>query len=604
MCEMNRVKSNVPSWWFALVLALTAAMACLDSPQSEEETAPPAQVPLSWSQAKLSAGHQSHVAVRGLACTSCHQIARGFTNPGPEPCGECHEKKMSVAHGAHSLGAPAGPPAAPNPNIVGIDRCTSCHVFKTPQTSAGHKPTLEACKSCHKTDEKSAGPEGHVLAHTTADCLSCHKPHETPSAEAQGCATCHAGIHAEHQGLTADAAPSDEVHRAAHSCTDCHAKTHAKAALAVQSCQQCHAEREPRVPASALFGTPNHGHDACVSCHKPHAFSKQATQPCQSCHANQRALPAAGGGHARCEGCHQPHNVRVSAQRSCKGCHQALKSDHPPSSPNHSCTDCHRAHPGAKPAIAACESCHTQVSAPQSAAFIHGEGLSCVSCHKPHAFKGSVRGKVSCRGCHVDKFEATSASPTHGDCSACHGGLPHQPGPAAKDCGGCHQTQHQQVNRGHTRCLSCHDAHSGAPSRGCATCHSTERQTAPAGHQDCRSCHDAHKGSLLPDKSCSNCHQKQQTGPHGSIQGGCGNCHRPHGPMGPFKVPNCTTCHQQATLPALHKVKEHQRCSDCHTAHDRLAAGGTSDCLSCHEKQRKDHFPQTKNCRGCHLFTR
>ena len=88
---------------------------------------------------------------------------------------------------------------------------------------------------------------------------------------------------------------------------------------------------------------------------------------------------------------------------------------------------------------------------------------------------------------------------------------------------------------------------------------------------------------------------------HGLIDGGCKNCHRPHGPGGHAKPPGCTSCHAPKELPALHAVDEHRECLSCHKGHS-LRKSTRETCLAkCHEKHI-DHEPVAKICTGCHPF--
>jgi hypothetical protein len=66
--------------------------------------------------------------------------------------------------------------------------------------------------------------------------------------------------------------------------------------------------------------------------------------------------------------------------------------------------------------------------------------------------------------------------------------------------------------------------------------------------------------------------------------------------------PSCTTCHQPASLPSLHKTQQHQTCTTCHSGHGPPRSDRAT-CLSCHQKQ-KAHQPAAQVCSGCHVFKR
>ena len=128
--------------------------------------------------------------------------------------------------------------------------------------------------------------------------------------------------------------------------------------------------------------------------------------------------------------------------------------------------------------------------------------------------------------------------------------------------------------RGHAACSGCHrgKVHALADPPACGSCHGTERATAPAGHQQCTTCHAPHDGARLPAAECASCHTTQAAHRHGGGRLECASCHRPHGPRGRASPPQCTTCHTQRNLGALHAIDAHGTCTSCHRAGETRSA--------------------------------
>ena len=301
---------------------------------------PPRLVPAAWAQFRTSPGHAFHVGQGKAECRDCHNVERdGFKNPGTDVCTKCHAKESAKAHhGGQGLAATS---------------CLTCHQFA---------PGLPAatCIGCH------AKPEGDlpaVVQHATAECTTCHRPHDEPSIVPADCTSCHderAAKHGEHAGSKG--------------CLDCHG-AHRPATAAPAACSSCHAQ--PAGPRPA-------GHDACIGCHQAHDFVAGGEQACIRCHGEKTTLAASvAPAHAICTSCHTPHDP-ARAAGACVRCHQDIQVEH---GAGGACVTCHEPH-GDDPAVVAlsCTSCHAKVALFDTAA--HAGGVACEGCHKPHQFAG------------------------------------------------------------------------------------------------------------------------------------------------------------------------------------------------------------------------
>jgi hypothetical protein len=113
------------------------------------------------------------------------------------------------------------------------------------------------------------------------------------------------------------------------------------------------------------------------------------------------------GKHARtlCSNC---HSAGYRPPNDCAECH---KIDASAPMMSMACADCHTKKIEAKP-VTACQECHA------SQAGLHRKGehpdLSCMECHRPHAW--AVSGRDTCLACHDDKVDHNP----EGACVDCH----------------------------------------------------------------------------------------------------------------------------------------------------------------------------------------
>lgn len=619
---------------FALLLAGVAAYFALRL--REEPVSPTEVVPIVWAEARLSPMHALHVGKKALPCSGCH--AAGFEQPpDASVCAGCHDKP---SRRPHLTGTSGGAPT-----------CLTCHVF-------GVKPPAPTCTDCHVAGRE---PRATKIAHhadPTIACTACHDPHGEERGRLADCTGCHAGASASHGRFVAHAAgaagsvamddagfdgaaiaylrSAKELYASSAAanargvtdptngqiCAACHAP-HAEKTAARAACASCHTGERHDAHGSTLGAlapprvTPEGpqvaGHEACVTCHDPHVAEKRAVRPCQGCHEGKRSAlsnphhasrgcptchaphapttaPAscqdchAGKvvlasarvpAHGACSACHDPHAPSSPPQLACVKCHERVKPSHP-ASPGGTCVGCHDPHPDDRtgPIAAACSSCHTKAS---SETAFHARKVTCAGCHTPHRFaladvKG-LAGATFCAQCHAPEKAKTSARAGHQDCRACHG-----------------------------------EPHAPVAQPTCRSCHAPEAQSAPKGHANCTNCHDAHDGSLGPRAVCTTCHASQKQALHAGVLTAdgkaCATCHRPHGPKGPASPPKCTTCHDAAKLPGLHRKEAHAaNCSSCHTSHAPPRADRTTCTGACHH-DRRDHQRDTDLCAGCHVFRR
>lgn len=188
--------------------------------------------------------------------------------------------------------------------------------------------------------------------------------------------------------------------------------------------------------------------EACASCHDElaarmagtaHGLTQRGAPGCQGCHGDGTAHMDAGGDPAKIS---KPAGSKGEA--ACRACHadqvRTLPSGAAHASASVYCFDCHSIH-GAKagdravlkaepPAL--CLSCHADQKASFSRPYGHrldAAGVSCVSCHDPHAGKGekSLRldhaGQGPCVTCHAEKrgpFVFPHVGDTAGSCMSCH----------------------------------------------------------------------------------------------------------------------------------------------------------------------------------------
>jgi predicted CXXCH cytochrome family protein len=432
--------------------------------------------------------------------------------------------------------------------------CRDCHAL----ADAGFaSPGPGLCARCH---EKQLEQHHPLDAGVDLTCLTCH-PFAAESApkrfELWKCITCH------HEPQGAKAAIT--VHRA--ECQKCH-RPHEAPFTEAADCTQCHeVSLKHGAKGETMAGT-------CMSCHTHHAAADAASRQCAECHVSGKV----------------PMKARVTPGALFRPGHTG-------------CGSCHQAHLFVQGAVKRCERCHE--SHPVMGALHHTD---CVDCHQPHQPRAAA---VACQSCHGSEVVKHPKDAQKGACLGCHPVHPKQfDGSPARPCIACHDTKAftaQVVHAPDTACLDCHRPHDGKPAREplCVTCHEQPfAEVKPnKGHAKCGECHAGLPHGVGGErKPCLACHEKQQPPQAGHRKDGCGSCHETH--SGVVKKP-CTACHDvdQARLPGLHKVKEHELCDRCHAPHEPQPGFGPRTCQSCHKKlSLKAHPTQPTQCVGCHLF--
>jgi hypothetical protein len=241
----------------------------------------------------------SHAAVRGTACSNCHNGAAAAARPAGHlassaACQSCHTTLawLPVVHVDHTqvVGSCSGchngtiAPGKPASHIAASNACQSCHTSNgwTParfeHTAAG---AARACTACHNSVQAIGMPRTHIP--TRERCDSCHgtlawKPVKVDHTALSGsCTSCHNNIAAT--GLS-----SGHLHSRL-DCGTCHSYPdwaavhfrHASAAYpgqhhAALACSSCHTLGSDQV----TYATPAYA-GTCAACHA--ADFKPAAHP-------------------------------------------------------------------------------------------------------------------------------------------------------------------------------------------------------------------------------------------------------------------------------------------------------------------------------------
>lgn len=192
----------------------------------------------------------------------------------------------------------------------------------------------------------------------------------------------------------------------------------------------------------------------CSDCHdqakafvsNPHARGQLENREvpnavCETCHGDGAAHIEAGGDKEKIG---VPRGL-TGAEDTCRTCHDLTTNRRSHASGAHAnsekvnCLTCHSIHSAqeqpylvAKPQLELCAACHTQPASFRNKPYTHRlgrGGLSCTSCHDPHARPGrdnlkvTAAGELPCLGCHTDKrgpFVFPHGGATIGDCTNCH----------------------------------------------------------------------------------------------------------------------------------------------------------------------------------------
>ncbi len=534
-----------------------------------------------------------------VACNQCHQQHGQI--PSCLDCHEGHDDEMQVTGCVNCHNAHRPMPVEFLEGTAAV-LCSACHADPVAEiTTAGgaHKEqnVIPECASCHD--------EGDNPHFATADCTSCHNPHQPVLEDISYlddsrpvCAGCHAEVD---QQLTAQISAHSEQ-----GCVECH-QQHADA----PSCLGCHEGHSEQMKQAD-----------CLTCHQPHAplsihlKNEPEAQLCAACHSAQTSSIAKAGASHR-------------DQLGCVSCHEA----HPASA----CADCHSVHPQKGQGIPqSCFICHEASSHPH---FAVGDCQECHDPHEPLNLNLKTRKPLTpvCVTCHQqvqEQFVAMPGGHSTQDCGNCHADHSKK-----RKCLDCHQPHEKSMTQGD--CLHCHSPHQpqdiqfrqadDLPTKFCASCHTEQAETVAAKgeahHQELDSCTACHPEHLPNGKNtkldCGSCHDRGERR-HFTLEN-CSSCHNPHQPLEmdlsklSVLAPACVSCHNNqerliAQNPSKHSAfdcrkchaGEHgskKECLECHKPH--IPDMSYQDCLKCHPP----HFPQLikekpgqagKVCAGCH----
>lgn len=305
-----------------------------------------------------SQGKHVHSAI-AMGCTSCHEIRNSkdgkithiklITSTPGSLCLTCHADKN-----ASDLKGKVHPPAVrdcvkchdphtsdnksqllkPASGDAGANLCLSCHKegMDVPKGGSRHAALDMGCDTCHNVhkvgdptkrefryhltkdapalcvDCHDVKDESLIKAHdgqpfATADCLSCHDPHQSKSPKLM-----QAFAHVPFQG-------------GKDSCSTCHqAPKDGKVAFTQPSskelCLSCHADKAEQIEKARVQHPGAMGD--CIDCHNPHAgkspgfLKPDPVNACLNCHSEQAEQgkkahlhqPAFEQG---CATCHEPH---------------------------------------------------------------------------------------------------------------------------------------------------------------------------------------------------------------------------------------------------------------------------------------------------------
>jgi hypothetical protein len=461
-----------------------------------------------------------------------------------------------------------------------------------------HGPRREISAAWH-SDRYSPGHTQHVL-NLALECNDCHDPARTDFKEVDvgTCTACHeeqaAHPHVDEKGEVTD-------------CTTCHAFKFDSDADGPWDCVRCHGP----------FDTPTHTglamHEdiSCANCHHPHKPVEETAAECADCHKTFRVRhgnPELSGG---CADCHGGHKL-ASQAAACMECHQEKPSRVPQSAVfagGHSaCVDCHEPHSFSAATANTCESCHRRT--PVFAQNTAKDHRDCSSCHDPHAVRRA--GDATCKSCH-EEVASTHPVEEGSECVSCHDPHPKNVTQIAAQCSSCHEeaSSERAFHAPKAQCTDCHQPHGFdlghiALQSLCVDCHGTQARLTGRipDHAECQSCHEGTAHELSAPVACASCHgELEAASPEGHRE--CASCHEPHG--GSVAGAACTSCHQSAGLPGLHRIPDdpqstgHQECGTCHNVHNTFVRADRASCMECHDDMA-DHQPDAELCTGCHTF--
>ncbi len=395
-------------------------------------------------------------------CIACHKQDDRHAGALGKQCADCHNverwKKQEFDHDATRF-----PLRQAHTKVA----CAACHpgeryrLFEAgevavQQEQVGEKKVerVEACSSCHATDDPHAGRFGR-------ECQQCHATEKwdktrfdhdkqtawrltgahriEPREKARACNACHASDY-----LDASSRWPDQQ-RKGRECLACHRNDDTHRGRNGQNCAACH--------TTARWGESGFNHDRDT---KFRLTGKHADAACRSCH---RVAPKEEKLGRECVACHaleDPHQGNLG--RDCASCHTTegwggkVRFDHDltafPLMGMHSVSPCEACHvdPDYSHTPKACNDCH---AGDDSHKGVLGE--ACATCHNPNAWRlwrfdhqrqtewpleGKHAGLV-CAACHQTPVAERHGQPPR-PCIDCHLADDRHQGEFGSDCGRCH----------------------------------------------------------------------------------------------------------------------------------------------------------------------
>jgi nitrate/TMAO reductase-like tetraheme cytochrome c subunit len=180
-----------------------------------------------------------------------------------------------------------------------------------------------------------------------------------------------------------------------------------------EACQKCHESGNPQwLQVANTAGHEVHAGDQHISCLKCHSVTLHSFAPpekiCLACHGD-KDMTVSAMGQRYCLDCHnflRENSPLLPQNADCLKCHQSqIQAEvHLTSVSNtpmqFQCSQCHQPHTKANPADV-CASCHQDIAKKGAHGDATHASATCVTCHKPHAWKVTDRG--ACLTCHGDK---------------------------------------------------------------------------------------------------------------------------------------------------------------------------------------------------------
>lgn len=437
-------------------------------------------------------------------------------------------------------------------------------------------------------------------------------------------------------------------------CTKCHILGKK---VSSQKCLECHTEIKIRVDQNKGYhASPEIRGKECVACHSDHhGLNFQIVRFAKEKFSHNLTGFSLLGAHAKkqCTDCHKPAFIKdpkikkkqftyLGLNPKCLDCH----ADRHQQTLSANCTDCHDFE-AFKPAVK-----FNHANAKFQLTGRHRE-VACISCHKTGKKNGQEFQEFTglkfqnCSGCHKDVHENKFGQ----NCAGCHTeqsfgiirgvqnfdhdktGFRLEGRHQKVSCNGCHKNKFTAALQ-YTHCTDCHtDYHKNQFARNgvtpdCSACHTvagfSEFTFTIAQHNEgnfrlkgghlatpCVACHKKESGKTDTawqfreiGKRCNDCHQ---------------DIHRTFISEKYYPGSNCETCHNESRWGSVnfdHKTTDFllagahakRACRDCHFKNDiagivrQQFAGLPAGCASCHADVHSGQFEVSglTNCDRCH----